>query len=198
MYVWTAERISIVPNVFDHPHVRVLDVDRPRTGCRQRRVPTSPNQPRSALAAHFDSLLSFGVRHQWKRGSVSIHRADAIWDERSSGNTLEITRVTSCPTIQLPTVSSLVPHRPPRSVMTNPEPWAVDDTPTDVANHKAITAVLNADIETLTAFKDVVGSTPVKAVFESVIGILTLVRVRFLVLCSFSRQLIGSMTSTGW
>ena len=62
--------------------------------------------------------------------------------------------------------------------MTTPGPWAVGDIPTNVAQHETTTAVLNAEIETLTTFKDIVESIPVKAVFESVIGILTLVRVR--------------------
>ena len=61
--------------------------------------------------------------------------------------------------------------------MTTPEPWAVGDIPTNVAHHETMTEILDADIGTLTAFKDTVESAPVKAVFESAIGILILVRV---------------------
>ena len=51
-----------------------------------------------------------------------------------------------------------------------------------VGDCSMITTVLDADIETLTAFKGTAETAPVKAVFESVILILTLVRVRFLTL----------------
>lgn len=61
-------------------------------------------------------------------------------------------------------------------------PWEVDDIPFTIEDHPAVTAVLNADIETFTAFKDTLKDTPVKAIFESIIVILTLVRVRLLVL----------------
>ena len=60
------------------------------------------------------------------------------------------------------------------------------------------TTVLNADMEILATFKDTIEATPVKAVFESVIGILTLVRVRFLVLFSFLHPLIGEATRMRW
>jgi len=76
--------------------------------------------------------------------------------------------------------------------MATPEPWAVGDNP-----HEATTAVLNADIETLTALKDTIESIPVKAVFESVIGILTLVRMRLLTPFPLSHPLIGDVTRTG-
>ena len=49
----------------------------------------------------------------------------------------------------------------------------------------ATTEVLNTKIKTLIAFKDVVEDTPLKAMFESVILILTIVRVRLLVLFLF-------------
>ena len=77
------------------------------------------------------------------------------------------------------------------------EPWVVGDTP-DVELHSVTTAMLGADIETLAAFKDTIQPTPVKAVFESVIGILTLVRVRSLVLFPFLRSLIGETNRTRW
>ena len=50
--------------------------------------------------------------------------------------------------------------------------------PPNVGSRSTTTVVLNADIETLTAIKDTLEIIPVKAVFESVIVILTLVRVR--------------------
>ena len=77
------------------------------------------------------------------------------------------------------------------------EAWAVGDTP-DVEFHSVTTAMLSADIETIAAFKDTIQPTPVKAVFESVIGILTLVRVKSLVLFPFSRPLIGEANRTRW
>jgi len=70
--------------------------------------------------------------------------------------------------------------------MTTSEPLADGDTPPDVEDRSAVTAVLSADIKTLTTFKDIVEAAPVKVVFESVIVVLTLVRVRFLALSPFS------------
>jgi len=80
--------------------------------------------------------------------------------------------------------------------MTTPKPWAVGDTPLNVEHQPAITSVLTAEIKTLTDFKDIIESTPVKAVFESVITILTLVRVRLLVLFPFLHALISGTTRT--
>jgi len=68
------------------------------------------------------------------------------------------------------------------------EPWAVDDTPLTTEHHSPITTMLSADIETFTTFKDTLKATPIKAIFESVIVILTLVRVGFLSLFSYSRN----------
>jgi len=82
--------------------------------------------------------------------------------------------------------------------MTTPRPWAVGDIPTNVAQHEMTTAVLNADIDTLTAFKDTIESIPVKGVFESVIGILTLVRVSLPTSFPLSRPLISGTTRTRW
>jgi len=62
--------------------------------------------------------------------------------------------------------------------MTTFEPWAVGDTSSNVGSRSATTAVLNAGIESLAVTKDTLGIIPVKAVFESVIGILNIVRVR--------------------
>lgn len=62
-------------------------------------------------------------------------------------------------------------------------------------NHSTI-ALLNADVETLTTFKNVVGVTPVKAVFETVIGILTLVRVRLFSPFPSPHLLISDTTRT--
>jgi len=62
--------------------------------------------------------------------------------------------------------------------MTTFESWAVGDTRPDVGARSATCAALNADIRALSAAKDVVEIASVKAVFESVIGILALVRVR--------------------
>ena len=70
------------------------------------------------------------------------------------------------------------PHRPPPCAMATSEPRAVDNASPDVRYHPASTATLNTDIRTLIALKDIVESPLVKAVFESVIVILSLVRVR--------------------
>ena len=43
---------------------------------------------------------------------------------------------------------------------------------------------LNAQIETIIAFKDTAEATPLKATSESVLSILTIVRVRLFLLCS--------------
>ena len=103
------------------------------------------------------------------------------------------------PTIRLPTIfppsPSLPQNRPQPCVMTTPEPWAVGDT-FHGGDHSATIAVLSAGVESLTALKDTVEITSVKAVFESVIVILTLVRVRMLVLLPFSRLLIGDAVRT--
>ena len=102
----------------------------------------------------------------------------------------------SRPTIRLPTLVP-DPNRPPHCAMTTLEPWAVGDVPPGVVNHTTTTTMLNADIETLTAFKDTVEATLMKGVFESVIGILTLVRVRVLTPLPFSHPLICDVTRTG-
>ncbi|KAF9643932.1 kinase-like protein [Thelephora ganbajun] len=60
--------------------------------------------------------------------------------------------------------------------MTELEPWAVGDPPSDIDYHSATTAVLNAAIQSLTASKEIVQPNLVESVFESVLAILTLVR----------------------
>ena len=70
--------------------------------------------------------------------------------------------------------------------MTIHESRAVDDVSSNVASQSTTTATLNAEIETLTAFKSSVENARVKAIFESVTVILTLVRVRLLVMFLFS------------
>ena len=49
-----------------------------------------------------------------------------------------------------------------------------------------MTAILNAHIETIVAFKDTAEATPLRATSESVLSILTIVRVRLSVLFSAS------------
>ena len=77
------------------------------------------------------------------------------------------------------------------------EPWEVDDICSTIEHYPAVTAILNTNIETFTAFKDTLKDTPVKAIFESIIVILTLVRVRLLVLFPSSHSLIDSAVRTG-
>ena len=77
--------------------------------------------------------------------------------------------------------------------MTTLEPWAVGSSPTNVEYHLATVAMLNANIEALTAFKDTVEVAPAKVVFESIISIITLVKVRFL-LFPLLHPLIGDTT----
>jgi len=60
------------------------------------------------------------------------------------------------------------------------ESRAVDNTPPAVEHHSAIATMLNTDIGIITTFKDTLEPTPIKAVFESITVILTLVRVSVL------------------
>ena len=77
--------------------------------------------------------------------------------------------------------------------MTTPEPPAVGDIPTVAVHHATTTTVLNAETKTLTVLNATIVPEPVKAVFESVIVILTLVRVSVrIVLFLFLHQLIGA------
>ena len=84
------------------------------------------------------------------------------------------------------------PPFPPLCTMTTSERRAVGGIPPDVGFHSAAAAVLDADMETLIAFKRIVEATPIGTVFESVIVILTLVRVRLPTLLPFSHPLIGN------
>jgi len=76
------------------------------------------------------------------------------------------------------------------------EPCGVDDIPSTIECHLAITAILNTDIETFTVFKDTLKANPIKSIFESIIVILTLFRVRLLVLFPFLHSLIGNTVRT--
>lgn len=78
------------------------------------------------------------------------------------------------------------------------EPWGVDDISSAIGHHPAITAILDIDIETLTAIKDTLEATSIKPIFESIIAILTLVRVSLLVLFPFLHSLISNMVRTRW
>ena len=80
--------------------------------------------------------------------------------------------------------------------MTTFEPWAAGDTRPDVGARSATCAALNADIRALGAAKDVVEIVSVKAVFESVISILALVRVRVSVSPIYYARSLG--TQLGW
>ena len=64
-------------------------------------------------------------------------------------------------------------------------PRAVGDTSSNVGSQPAAIAALNADIGILTAVKDTLEIIPVKVLFEFVIIILGLVRVRVIVLLPF-------------
>ena len=75
------------------------------------------------------------------------------------------------------------------------EPFGVDNVPSTVEHYSTITATLNTDIEALTALKDTLKATPAKPIFESIIVILTLVRVRVLLL-PFLHSLIGNAIRT--
>lgn len=75
--------------------------------------------------------------------------------------------------------------------MTTLGPSIADDTLSAVEHHPTMTPMPNTNIETLTAFKDTLKSTPIKAVFESLIVILTLVRVSFLALFPLLHSLIS-------
>ena len=68
--------------------------------------------------------------------------------------------------------------------------------PSNVERHQTMTAILNTDIETLTALKDTLRATPIKPIFESAIIILTLVRVRLHALFPFFHSLIGYTVRT--
>lgn len=80
--------------------------------------------------------------------------------------------------------------------MSTIHPLAVGYARPNVEHHSISAGVLSPTIDSLTAFKDVVEVTHVKAVFESVVAILTLARVGFLVLFQFLHPLIGDTART--
>jgi len=80
--------------------------------------------------------------------------------------------------------------------MATSESRGVDGIPCAIEHHLTITAILNTDIEILTALNDTLNATPIKSIFESTIAILTLVRVRLLVLFLFLHSLIGNTVRT--
>ena len=73
-------------------------------------------------------------------------------------------------------------------MMVTPEHRAVGDAPSDIDSHSEMVATLNADIQSLVTSKEIIRTAPVKAAFDSVIAILTLVAVRFLVPSHFSNH----------
>ena len=73
--------------------------------------------------------------------------------------------------------------------MTTLESWALGGALPGVGR-SATVAVLSADVESLTALKCSVEITSMKAIFESVIVILTIVMVRMLLLLPFLRSLV--------
>lgn len=81
--------------------------------------------------------------------------------------------------------------------MATSEFLGVDDMPSTVEHDPGIIAILHTDIETLTVIKDTLKDTPVKTIFESVVVILTLVRVKFLIFLPFLHSLIGNTVRTG-
>ena len=101
-----------------------------------------------------------------------------------------------CSTIQLLTILPQSPPHPSPCTMATLEPWGVDDIPPTIEHHPSITTILNSDIETLTALKDTLEATHIKPIFESIIVILTLVRVRLLVLFPFLHSLISNTVRT--
>jgi len=64
--------------------------------------------------------------------------------------------------------------------MTTFEPWAVENMPPNTESHSEPAATLDAGIESLTTAKDAIETIPIRAIFESAIGILGFVRVRVL------------------
>ena len=80
--------------------------------------------------------------------------------------------------------------------MTTPKPWAVGDPLPDPEHHSMTVAALSAGEEYLAAVKDTAETTAIKTVLESIVNILTLVRVRMFVLHPFLRPLIGDTVRT--
>ena len=82
--------------------------------------------------------------------------------------------------------------------MTTLESWVDDGKPPNIAHHLAATAALNADIQSLITSKDKIDTHPLKAVFKSVVAILTLVRVNFLVQFPRFCRLTDGTTRMRW
>ena len=83
-------------------------------------------------------------------------------------------------------------HPSPSHNMATLEPWAAGDPPLNPEFNSATAT----NIKTLTAAKNTVEITPVKAAFELAIAILTLVRVSIPVLSHFLHPFIGETTRT--
>ena len=81
--------------------------------------------------------------------------------------------------------------------MATSEPWEVGSRLPSIEPQSATTTALNSDIETLTAFKDTLADIPIKGVLESVIFILTLVKVSHFPFL-FLHPLIIHTTRTRW
>ena len=80
--------------------------------------------------------------------------------------------------------------------MTTFEPWAIGDTTPNPESNSATTAVLKTNIETLIAAKTTIEIASVKAAFELVIAIPTLVRVRVPALSLFLHPFISDTSRT--
>ena len=76
------------------------------------------------------------------------------------------------------------------------ESWAAGDPTPNLKSNSTMTVALDGYIEALTAAKSTVEITPVKAVFESTIAILTLIKVKNVILFLFSHPLIRGATRT--
>lgn len=80
--------------------------------------------------------------------------------------------------------------------METSDPWTGRDTILNIGCDPETTIAMNADIKSLATLKDTFEPAPVKGVFESVVGILTLVKVGFPVRFSLLDLLIGGTTRT--
>lgn len=128
--------------------------------------------------------------------AYGVNTAYILSDERSS-----IIRI--APRVQLllhrPLSFPSSPHRSRRYNMAALESLVDGIEPPNIADRLAAAASLNADIQSLITSKDRIDTHPLKVVFESVVAILTLVRVRFLVQFSFFFcQLMDDTTRTRW
>ena len=80
--------------------------------------------------------------------------------------------------------------------METSDPWAGRDTIPNIGCDPETTVTMSADIKSLATLKDTFEPAQVKGVFESVIAILTLVKVSFPVRFSLLDLLIGGTTRT--